>query len=76
MTVIKNVYSIMTSFDEDKVFDTCDRFIEDIMDTMRENGCDELISSTTGELITYRDFGRMRGILDGLPRMTMMYKAE
>lgn len=76
MTVIKNVYSIMTSLDEDKVFDMCDRFIEDIMDTMRENGCDELMSSTTGELITYRDLGRMRGVLDGLPRMTMMYKAE
>lgn len=76
MTVIKNVYSIMTSLDEDKVFDTCDRFIEDIMDTMRENGCDELMSSTTGEVITYNDLCRMRGILDGLPRMTIMYKAE
>lgn len=76
MTVIKNVYSIMTSLDEDNVFDTCDRFIEDIMDTMRENGCDELMSSTTGEVITYNDLCRMRGILDGLPRMTIMYKAE
>ena len=76
MTVIKNVYSIMTSLEEDKVFKECDSLIEDIMNAMRENGCDELMSSTTGELITYRDLGRMRGVLDGLPRMTMMYKAE
>lgn len=76
MTVIKNVYSIMTSLEEDKVFEECDSLIEDIMNAMRENGCDELMSSTTGELITYRDLGRMRGVLDGLPRMTIMYKAE
>lgn len=76
MTVIKNVYSIMTSLEEDKVFEECDGLIEDIMNAMKENDCDELMSSTTGELITYRDLGRMRGILDGLPRMTIMYKAE
>ncbi len=76
MTVIKNVYSIMTSLDEDKVFDMCNSLIEDIMKTMKENDCDELMSSTTGELITYRDLCRMRGVLEGLPIMTIMYKAE
>lgn len=76
MTVIKNVYSIMTSLEEDTVFETCDGLIEKIMNAMKENECDELMSSTTGEIITYRDLGRMRGVLDGFPRMTMMYKAE
>lgn len=76
MTVIKNVYSIMTSLEEDKVFEECGSLIKDIMTAMKENDCDELMSSTTGELITYRDLGRMRGVLDGLPRMTIMYKAE
>lgn len=76
MTVIKSVYSILTSNDEDKVFEECDSLIKDIMNVMRENGCDELMSSVTGELITYNDLCRMRGILGGLPYMTMMYKAE
>lgn len=61
---------------ENKVFKECDSLIKDIMIAMIENDCDELMSSTTGELITYRDLGRVRGILDALPRMTTMYKAE
>lgn len=76
MIIIKNVYSIMTSGDEDKVFDACNGLIENIMTAMKENDCDELMSSTTGELITYNDLCRMRGILEGLPIMTIMYKAE
>ena len=76
MQVIKNVYSVITSLEEDKVFDMCDGLIEDIMKTMKENDCDELMSSTTGEVITYEDFSRMRGILSGLPIMTMMYKTK
>ena len=31
MQVIKNVYSVITSLEEDKVFDMCDGLIEDIM---------------------------------------------
>ena len=76
MTVIKSVYSILTSNDEDKVFEECDSLIKDIMNVMRKNGCDELMSSVTGELITYNDLCRMRGVLEGLPYMTLMYKAE
>ena len=76
MTVIKSVYSILTSNDEDKVFEECDNLIKDIMNVMHENECDELMSSVTGELITYNDLCRMRGVLEGLPYMTMMYKAE
>ena len=76
MIVIKNVYSIMTSGDEDKVFDTCNGLIENIMTAMKDNDCDELMSSTTGELITYNELCRMRGILEELPLMTIMYKAE
>ena len=59
MTVIKNVYSIMTSLEEDTVFEACNSLIENIMHTMKENDCDELMSSTTGELITYNDLCRM-----------------
>ena len=76
MTVIKNVYSILTSNDEDKVFEECNSLIKDIMNVMCKNGCDELMSSVTGELITYNDLCRMRGVLEGLPYMTIMYKAE
>ena len=76
MMIIKNVYSVITSLEEDKVFKECDGLIENIMTAMKDNDCDELMSSTTGELITYNDLCRMRGILEGLPIMTIMYKAE
>lgn len=76
MIIIKNVYSIMTLGDEDKVFNACNGLIENIMTAMKENDCDELMSSTSGEVITYNDLCRMRGVLSGLPIMTIMYKAK
>lgn len=72
---INRIY-IATSADEDKLFNECNEAITHIMDLMKSLDCDEMMSEITGEVITFEDLGRMRGVLGGLPIMTTMYHTE
>ena len=76
MFVDTNYIHIATSVDEDRLFDECNEAVAHIVALMRSLGCNEMISETTGEVVTLDDLRRMRGVLGGLPLMTRMYKAE
>ena len=50
--------------------------IDTIMAIMKENGCDECMSMETGEVITLEDFRRVKGVLSGLPKISIMYSTK
>lgn len=74
MKVLTQMIAITTTIKEDEVFTECDHIIDNIIDILEWNNCDEMMSIETGEVITLDEFKRMRGILGGLPHMSMMYK--
>lgn len=76
MKVLTTKFSIQTTLEEDMTINECYEIVNNIMAQMASHNCDEMISDTTGEVITYSDFGRMLGILDGLPYMTTMYNTK
>ena len=76
MVINKNIVHICTTTNEDKVFNDCYEIINGIMAQMVSYGSDEMQSTSTGEVITYDDFRRMLGILDGLPYMDIMYNSK
>lgn len=76
MVVKNNTIQIYTTIDEDKVFNECYEIIKGIMEQMRAYECDEMQSVATGEVITFNDFGRMLGVLGGLPHMGIMYNSK
>ncbi len=76
MKTFNKTIPIMTEEKEDKVFDECYKMINDIMTIMFDYNCDEMMSLDTGEVITLRDLGRMKGILSGLPIMHIMYSTK
>ena len=75
MIVNKKETNICTTTKEDKVFFECYEVINSIMALMVSNDCNEMQNTSTGEVITYDDFKRMLGILDGLPHMDIMYNS-
>lgn len=76
MHTFNRTIPIITDENEDKVFDECYKMIDDIMTIMFDYNCDEMMSLDTGEVITLRDLGRMKGILSGLPIMHIMYSTK
>lgn len=76
MHTFNKTIPIITDENEDKVFDECYKMIDDIMTIMFDYNCDEMMSLDTGEVITLRDLGRMKGILSGLPIMHIMYSTK
>lgn len=76
MFVDTNHIHIATSIDEDKLFNECNEAITHIMDLMKSLNCNEMMSEVTGEVVTFEDLGRMKGILGGLPIMTTMYNTK
>ena len=73
MYIFNNSIPICTSYDEDEIFLECYSIIDTIIITMKENDCDKCMSMETGEVITLKDFERMKGILNGLPKISIMY---
>ncbi len=76
MIIFEKTVPIMTTLEEDKVFEKCYDIISVIVDALNQNECDEMIASETGEVITLDDLRRMKGILSGLPIMNMMYSTK
>lgn len=76
MKTFTKTIPIMTEEKEDKMFAECYDMIDNIMTIMFDYNCDEMISAETGEIITLSDLGRMKGVLSGLPIMTMMYSTK
>ena len=76
MIIFEKTIPIMTTVEEDKVFTDCYDIIDTIVDTLVQNECDEMIASETGEIITLDELCRMKGILSGLPIMSMMYSTK
>lgn len=76
MKTFTKTIPIMTEEKEDKMFAKCYDMIDNIMTIMFDYNCDEMISAETGEIITLSDLGRMKGVLSGLPIMTMMYSTK
>ena len=76
MFVDTNYIHIATSVDEDELFNKCNEAITHIMDLMKSLDCNEMMSEVTGEVVTFEDLGRMKGILGGLPIMTTMYNTK
>lgn len=76
MKTFTKTIPIMTEEKEDKMFAECYDMIDNIMTIMFDYNCDEMISAETGEIITLSDLGRMKGVLGGLPIMTMMYSTK
>lgn len=76
MHTFNKTIPIITDENEDKIFDECYKMIDDIMTIMFDYNCDEMMSLDTGEVITLRDLGRMKGILSGLPIMHIMYSTK
>lgn len=76
MKTFSKTIPIITDENEDKVFAECYDMIDNIMTIMFDYNCDEMMSFDTGEVITLRDLGRMKGILSGLPIMHIMYSTK
>lgn len=76
MKTFTKTIPIITEEKEDKMFAECYDMIDNIMTIMFDYNCDEMISAETGEIITLSDLGRMKGVLGGLPIMTMMYSTK
>ena len=76
MKVYNTKYSIQTTCEEDNIFNECYEIINGIMAQMASHNCDEMMCDSTGEVVDYQELRRMLGILEGLPYMTSMYKAE
>ncbi len=76
MIIFEKTIPIMTTLEEDNTFEKCYEIIDTITDALIQNECNEMIASETGEVITLDDLRRMKGILSGLPIMTMMYSTK
>lgn len=76
MTIFKKSFPIVTTIEEDRIFEKCYEIVDDIIDILIQYECDEMIADETGEVITLDDFRRMKGILSGLPIMTRMYSTK
>ena len=76
MIIFEKTIPIMTTLEEDTAFEKCYEIIDTITDALIQNECNEMIASETGEVITLDDLRRMKGILSGLPIMTMMYSTK
>lgn len=76
MIIFKKSFPIVTTMEEDKVFEKCYEIIDEITNTLMQYECDEMIADETGEVITLDDFRRMKGILSGLPIMTRIYSTK
>ena len=76
MKIFTKTIPIVTDKNEDRVFMECYNMIDNIMTIMFDYNCDEMISSETGEVITLDDLKRMKGVLSGLPIMSMMYSTK
>lgn len=76
MIIFEKTIPIMTTLEEDNTFEKCYEIIDTITDALIQNECNEMIASETGEIITLDDLRRMKGILSGLPIMTMMYSTK
>ena len=75
MYIFKNIKAgIRTNSTENFFFEECDRYIGKIINAMKENDCDVLQSTETGEVVELFELQRMRGILSGLPIIDIMYK--
>lgn len=76
MQTFTKTIPIITDESEDKVFAECYDMIDNIMTIMSDYNCDTMTGTETGEVITLNDLRRMKGILSGLPIMTMMYSTK
>lgn len=76
MYIFKNSINIATTYEEDAIFNECDTIIDNFITVMKENNCDECMSSITGEVICLDELQRMKGILSGLPKITIMYSTK
>lgn len=76
MIIFEKTIPIMTTLEEDNVFEKCYDIIDTITNALIQNECNEMVASETGEVITLDDLRRMKGILGGLPIMTMMYSTK
>ena len=65
-----------TSFEEDNVINKCRDIIDTLIHVMEDKECDEIISMHTGEVISLDELRRVCGILDGLPRISLMYSTK
>ena len=74
MIIFGKAIAIRTTDTENFIFNECYDYIGKIVDEMQKNDCNEMISTETGEVIEIHELYRMRGILDGLPIMSAMYK--
>lgn len=75
MYIYKNSIGIHTSIEEDKIFEKCYYIIDELAELMEDNNCNELIG-ITGEVIGLEELKRMKGILSGLPDITIMYSTK
>lgn len=76
MIIFEKTIPIMTTLEEDNTFEKCYEIIDTITDALIQNECNEMVASETGEVITLDDLKRVKGILSGLPIMTMMYSIK
>ena len=76
MIIFEKTIPIMTTLEEDNTFEKCYEIIDTITDALIQNKCNEMVASETGEVITLDDLRRVKGILSGLPIMTMMYSTK
>lgn len=76
MYIYNKSIGFYTSFEENKTIDNCRNIIDTLIHVMEDKECDEIISTHTGEVVGLDELRRVCGILDGLPRISLMYSTK
>ena len=76
MYIYNKSIGFCTSFEEDNIINECRDIIDTIIHVMEDKECNEIISMHTGEVVGLDELRRVCGILDGLPRINLMYPTK
>ena len=74
--IVHKTIEVALNIWETKTCEEMATIIEDIIDKMKENNCNQMYSMHTGECVSLSEFRRVLGIITGLTNMTEIYHID